>query len=139
MLPKVQQSTLANTLRKDNLATQVISTSFNTQAAQDHLKGILAKSSNEHYKPWRNNFAPKNPHSPFGDFPPEYIPKDKIETKRIEPNYEISQSGLSLSKGHRNSDKYERQRGNGGMTSSTLPKRTPYEPPVPKCGAFQKR
>jgi hypothetical protein len=97
MLPKVQQSTLANTLRKDNLATQVISTICNLYIAQDHLKGILAKSSNEHYKPWRNNFAPKNPHSPFGDFPPEYIPKEKIESKKVEQNYEVSQSGLSLS------------------------------------------
>lgn len=78
MLPKVQQSTLANTLRKDNLATQVVSTDSQTQAAQDHLKGILAKSANEHYKPWRNNYAPKNPHSPFGDFPPEYLPKSKL-------------------------------------------------------------
>lgn len=36
-------------------------------------------------------------------------------------------------------DKYQRQRGNGGMTSSTLEKRTKHEAPVPKCGAFKKR
>jgi hypothetical protein len=110
-----------------------------TQAAQDHLKGILAKSANEHYKPWRNTYAPKNPHSPFGDFPTEYLPKSKLESKKVEPNYEISQSGLSLSTEHLNPDKYERQRGNGGMTSSTLPKKLQHEPPVPKCGAFMKR
>lgn len=106
MLPKVQQSSLANTLRRDNLATQVISRSFHIQKAQDHLTGILAKSSNEHYQPWRNNYAPKNPHSPFGDFPPEYLPKQKLESKRIEPNFEISQSGLSLSKICSNIDKF---------------------------------
>lgn len=75
MLPKVQQSTLANTLKRDNLATQIVS--------QDHLRNILSKSNNQVYKPWKNEFAPKNPHSPFGDFPPEFMPKQKIATRNI--------------------------------------------------------
>jgi hypothetical protein len=36
------------------------------------LKGIISKSSNVSYKPWKNKFAPKNPHSPFGDFPKDF-------------------------------------------------------------------
>jgi hypothetical protein len=46
---------------------------------EDHLKGMLAKSANGVYRPWKNNFAPKNPHSPFGDFPGEYLKMTKIE------------------------------------------------------------
>jgi hypothetical protein len=34
---------------------------------------MLSKNENKNYKPWKNKFAPKNPHSPFGDFPKEYL------------------------------------------------------------------
>lgn len=37
------------------------------------------------------------------------------------------------------SDKYERQKGNGGMTSSILEKGLKQEMPAPKSGAYQKR
>lgn len=87
--------------------------------AQDHLRNILGKSENQTYKPWKNNFAPKNPHSPFGDFPPEYMPKTKLVEQKREPNFEVSHSGSSL-------NKYERQRGSGGMTSSTLEKKPKF-------------
>lgn len=26
------------------------------------------------YKPWNTKFAPPNPHTPFGNFPKEYMP-----------------------------------------------------------------
>ncbi len=45
---------------------------------EDQLKTYLNKNNNESYKPWKNKYAPRNPHSPFGDFPPEYIPKKKL-------------------------------------------------------------
>jgi len=51
---------------------------------------MLAKSSNANYKPWRNAYAPKNPHSPFGDFPKEYLPKIKLATTKLEPIHEDS-------------------------------------------------
>jgi len=41
----------------------------------DQLRGMVSKSSNVNYKPWKNKFAPKNPHSPFGDFPKEMTVK----------------------------------------------------------------
>jgi hypothetical protein len=44
-------------------------------SGEDQLKSIIGKSNNDPYKPWKNKFAPKNPHSPFGDFPAEYLPK----------------------------------------------------------------
>lgn len=58
-------------IKKENVASQLI--------VEDHLKGMLAKSANGVYKPWKNNFAPKNPHSPFGDFPQEYLKMTRIE------------------------------------------------------------
>jgi len=39
---------------------------------------MLAKSSNTNYKPWKTPYAPKNPHSPFGDYPREYLPTQKV-------------------------------------------------------------
>ena len=47
----------------------------------------MLKQNNESYKPWKNKFAPKNPHSAFGDFPQGYITKEKLEEKQHEPNY----------------------------------------------------
>lgn len=35
--------------------------------------------------------------------------------------------------------KYDRPRGNGGKTSSTIEKKSNFKAPVPKCGAFEKR
>lgn len=95
------------------------------------LKNFISKTSNESYKPWKNGYAPKNPHSPFGDFPKDYLPQKKLEEKRHEPNHEMTLSG-SLNKG-------ERIRGNGGKCVSTLEKKKPFEAPPPKSGAFQKR
>ena len=64
---------------------------------EDQLKNFVQKTNNESYKPWKNQYAPKNPHSAFGDFPKEYLPKKKIEDKRHEPNHEMTLSG-SLNK-----------------------------------------
>jgi hypothetical protein len=79
---------------------------------EDQLKSMISKQSNEMYKPWKNDYAPKNPHSPFGDFPREYMPKEKVKDVTHEPIYEMSLSG-SLAK-------HAKLQGNGGRTSSTL-------------------
>jgi hypothetical protein len=45
---------------------------------------MLLKPKNIDFKPWRNNFAPRNPHSAFGDFPKEYLPKKKpVRRKKV--------------------------------------------------------
>jgi len=67
MLPKLQNSPVAMTLRKENPTTHY--------HESDRLKNILGHSENENYKPWKDKMAPKNPHSPFGDFPKDYISK----------------------------------------------------------------
>ena len=53
----------------DNIATGLV--------VEDTLKGMLLKTKNVNFKPWQNNFAPKYPHSCFGDFPKNYLPKRK--------------------------------------------------------------
>jgi len=60
----------------DNIATGIV--------VEDTLKGMLLKTKNINFKPWRNAYAPKNPHSCFGDFPKEYLPKrKKVTSKRV--------------------------------------------------------
>ena len=78
MLPKLQQSSLAQNLRRDNPATNLQGT-FSDNIVEDQLKNFILKSSNESYKPWKNKFAPKNPHSAFGDFPNDYVPRDRLQ------------------------------------------------------------
>ena len=85
---------------------------FAPHSGEDQLKNILNKQNNESYKPWKNQYAPKNPHSPFGDFPKEYLPKEKVKETSHEPVHELTLSG-SLAK-------HTKQSGNGGRNSSTL-------------------
>ena len=42
---------------------------------EDHLKRCLAKTSNKPFKVSDNKLLPKAQHSPFGDFPKEYLAK----------------------------------------------------------------
>ena len=98
---------------------------------EDQLKGILSKQNNESYRPWKNQHAPKNPHSPFGDFPKEYLAKNKFKDTAHEPVHELTLSGSVA--------KHTKPAGNGGRTCSTLEKKGDYQKPTPKSGAFQKR
>lgn len=100
-------------------------------SGEDQLKSIISKQNNESYKPWKNNYAPKNPHSPFGDFPKEHLPKEKLKDTHHEPIHEYTHSG-SLAK-------HSKQQGIGGRSTSTLEKKAEFQKPVPKSGAFQKR
>ncbi|KAM3144243.1 hypothetical protein pb186bvf_003705 [Paramecium bursaria] len=123
MLPKIQSQSIG---KKENLASQ--------QIVEDHLKNILLKQENQNFKAWKTPYAPKNPHSPFGDFPKEYIPKQKVNKPRtVEPVHEVTQNALV-------SNKYEgSHQGTGGKTSSTLKKKEQYQPAAPKAGAYDQR
>ena len=72
------------TAKSDNIAS--------TLFLEDHLKGILSKTSNTHFKPWKMKEAPRNPHSPFGDFPKEFLHVNKIDLNKHTPVYEDSQA-----------------------------------------------
>jgi hypothetical protein len=73
----------------DNIASGII--------VEDALKGMLLKTKNINFKPWKNDYAPRNPHSAFGDFPKEYLPKKKAP-RRKRVNFEQSQSASTINK-----------------------------------------
>jgi len=59
---------------------------------EDHLKRCLAKTSNKPFKVLDNKYLPKALHSPFGDFPKEYLPPKKNAVTEIEPIVKYEQS-----------------------------------------------
>ena len=81
MLPKIQAQSVP-LLKRENVAQQAI--------LEDHLKNILAKSENKNYKPWKNKYAPKNSHTPFGNYAKEYMPDTKLASKQVMPDHEVS-------------------------------------------------
>ena len=44
---------------------------------EDHLKKVIAKTTQKAWKASDNPFLPRSQHSAFGDFPPDYMPKKK--------------------------------------------------------------
>jgi hypothetical protein len=99
---------------------------------EDHLRGMLSKSQNVNYKPWNNKWAPKNPHSPFGDFPKEYMSKSTKGTKLDqvhESSHATTQTKITSTVGN----------GIGGRSTSLQPKKQNFSAPTPVSGAHQKR
>lgn len=81
----------SDSFKKDNIASKLI--------VEDHLKSMLAKSQNTNYKPWKNDQAPKNPHSPFGDFPKSHMTKTASPTK-LDQVHETSHATTKQSTRH---------------------------------------
>jgi hypothetical protein len=52
---------------------------------EDHLKRCLAKTTNKPFKVSNNKLLPRAQHSPFGDFPKDYLPSKKNPVTQIEP------------------------------------------------------
>jgi hypothetical protein len=52
---------------------------------EDHLKRCLAKTSNKPFKVSDNKLLPRAQHSPFGDFPKEYMPKKQFQVTELQP------------------------------------------------------
>jgi len=110
--------------KKENIASKMI--------IEDHLRSMLAKSQNQTYKPWKNEFAPKNPHSPFGDFPKTHLNKPTKSTK-LDQDHEYSY-GSTLNK-----DTTSVGKGSGGQTSSITTKKPEAKPVKQVSGALNKR
>jgi len=115
---------MSENLRKDNIASTLI--------LQDHLRSMLSKSKNSSYKPWKNEYAPKNPHSPFGDFP-KAISTKSLKPQIVEQTHEkcqalVPQKSMTLV-----------GQATGGRSISVQPRRgeCPILPPI--AGATQKR
>jgi len=70
MFPKLETQTC---LKKEKIAGNIIH--------EDHIRRMLARTQNVDYKPWKNNFCPKNAHSPFGDYPRKYM--NPMEVKSV--------------------------------------------------------
>jgi len=113
-----------DSFKRDNIASKMI--------CEDHLKGMLKKSENQHYKPWKNSYAPKNPHSPFGDFPKSHLTKIAKGTK-LDQAHEYSHAATTIK------ETTMVGKGLGGRTSSLQAKKETYTPPPQKSGAFNKR
>jgi hypothetical protein len=124
MIGKNTSNTMSEGPRKDNIASKMI--------VEDHLKAMLAKSQNAHYKPWKNQFAPKNPQSPFGDFPKTHLTKTAKPTK-LDQVHETSHAVTTLK-----STTLVGQ-GIGGRSTSLQPKKQVFSPPAPISGATNKR
>ena len=90
MLPKTMVTASPMTTRKENIASCLI--------IEDHLKSMLSKTSNTNYKPWGNKFAPKYPHTCFGNFSKEFVVgvKKPILPKKT-PDYEESNAATTFS------------------------------------------
>lgn len=91
---------------------------------EESLKIIVNKSRGLGYKVSRCKNAPRNKHSPFGDFPSDYLPKKK-ETFELD-NVDAHQVSLNSKLGQDNKSLSEIQR-----TSSTAKQ---FKPPI--SGAF---
>jgi len=128
MLPKVSGTASALNPR-ENVKTQNMASKLITE---DYLRMMVAKNQNVHYKPWKNIFSPRNPHSPFGDFPQGFLTKTVTSPKQA-PVHEISHAQTMI--------KSFSSVGNGlGGKSATLnPKKENFLPPAQISGAFNKR
>ena len=105
-----------------------------TMIVEDHLKKCHAKTSTKPYNPTKNKLLPRTQHSPFGDFPKDYMPAKKSQVTAVEPIVKHEQSmaatGVSILK---------KGEGLGGKTVSL---NKPKEKPVvqkPVAGATQRR
>jgi Parkin co-regulated protein len=143
MLPKIQNQTMGSTLKKETVAANIISDS--------HTKGMLAKTSNINYKPYKSAFCPRNPHSPFGDFPSTHLKMEKYPKPVPKPVFEDSIAALAISnlcflflesllKYFQISDKVEGKKvGTGGAACTMNARKTLPTPPQQISGAFSKR
>ena len=86
MFPKIETNSC---LRKEKIAAHIIH--------EDHLRTMLSKTQNMNYRPWKSKYCPKNAHSPFGDFPKNYMNK-KMPKRDPQPTHEKAQSSTKYSK-----------------------------------------
>jgi hypothetical protein len=56
-----------------------------TMIVEDHLKKLLASTSNKPFKASDNKLLPRCQHSPFGDFPKDYMPGKKAPVTDVQP------------------------------------------------------
>lgn len=99
-------SNAAPVIPKINYASSMI--------VEDHLKKLLTMTRGKAWKFTDNKMLPRSQHSPFGDFPPEYmktVKKDSVEPVPLIANAEQSIAATGKCK----LSKYQRERANLGL------------------------
>jgi len=127
MLPQVNgisATPKGTSSRQQNIASKLIT--------EDYLKYMLGKNQNDNFKPWKNIWSPRNPHSAFGDFPKNFMNKSQTSVK-LNPVHEISHAKTTL-KGFSSVGQ-----GLGGRSATLNPKKQDFLPPAQVSGAFNKR
>eukprot|EP00761_Pharyngomonas_kirbyi_P012515 gb/GECH01012542.1/.p1 GENE.gb/GECH01012542.1/~~gb/GECH01012542.1/.p1 ORF type:complete len:319 (+),score=65.24 gb/GECH01012542.1/:1-957(+) len=93
---------------------------------------ISGSSLSPKKKKQEQKLMPKKAQSPFGDFPPEMLPKKQKEPSEKKHHQEDNTKNKTF-------DFTRKHTGTGGATSSLRQGKKPAPPPKPKAGAFQKR
>lgn len=92
MLPRVntsqKQMSSTGNMRTQNIASKLIT--------EDCLKSMLSRTQNQSYKPWKNMWSPRNPQSPFGDFPKDFMLKT-VSSPKLGPVHESTFAKTSIS------------------------------------------
>ena len=116
-----------------------------TMIVEDHLKKCLAKTTNKPFKVQNNKLLPKAQHSPFGDFPKEYMPGKKNPVTDLEPldKFEQSIAAKGVCKCSFFTDCIvailKKGEGLGGKATSLNKPREKPLPQKPRAGAFNQR
>jgi len=128
MLPKVSGVASVSS-PKESTVQQNVGSKLITE---DYLRLMICKGQNVNYKPWKNVWSPKNPHSAFGDFPKSYHVRSPTSTK-LTPIHEDSQARTML--------KSFSSVGNGlgGKAATLNPKKLTFLPPAQIAGATARR
>jgi len=101
---------------------------------EDHLKKCLSITQGNRWEPYRNNNLPRAQHSVFGDFPKEYMKRQKEGVDPVKPmdhqEVSIAASGTAFTK---------KGDGSGGKSFSTNFAKSNPTTQKPRAGAANKR
>jgi hypothetical protein len=99
---------------------------------EERLKKCIAKYGGTEYS--KSKFAPRNKHSPFGDFPPGYLPQKTQDFTLLDiESHQVANSVTSnMTRSKSNSKPFSRT-----IAFTSLKKETVEKPP--KAGAFNQR
>ena len=105
---------------------------------EDHLKKCLSLTSGSKWQPYQNKNLPRNPHSAFGDFPPDYM-KNANRAAATRGIDQMTQGLAEVSVAARGTAILKKGDGLGGKSVSlNKPKPKPLQQ-VPKAGAVNRR
>jgi len=101
---------------------------------EDHLKKCLARTSNKPWKATDNKLLPRCNHSPFGDFPSDYMPGKKNPVTEVQP---INQAEVSIAV--KGTEILKKGQGLGGKSTSLFKPKDKPVPQKPVAGASRRR